>query len=64
MKIRIKIGTMPVQYIHVCRKRIEPKMGERIQVKSDNQAWVSSESVIIDDIKIINGEKLYFAYRM
>lgn len=63
MKIRIKIGTMPASYMHVCFKRTLPAIGDKIQIKHANHSWEKAEPIIIDGIKVIDGEVLYFAYR-
>ena len=64
MRIRIKIGTHPASYMHVCRKQHLPSLGDTIKVKSANHSWIAPEQVIIDQIIVINGEVLFYAYRM
>lgn len=64
MKIYIKIGTLPASYMHVCNKRKEPKIGDWIQVKENKSRYTPKQGVLIDLIKNINGQELFFAKRM
>lgn len=61
MKIYIKIGTHPAQHMYVCRKVKPPIVGETINVKRETESWWPTHRVLIDDIKEVHGQTLYFA---
>ena len=64
MEIYIKIGTLPAALMHLCRKRIEPKLGDHVYVKADNKRYIKAESVVIDQVKDVAGSKLFYAERI
>jgi len=64
MKIRVKIGTHPAEYMHVYRAKPVPYIGQPVKLKESNKPSVDVEPVVINDIQIISGEVLFFAERM
>lgn len=63
MEIYIKIGTHPATYMQVVHMRKPPAIGDSICVKEDDKPGTKPHSVLIDDIKTVHGQVLYFAAR-
>lgn len=63
MKIRMKIGTGPANYYHVCRKRKLPVLGDVIKIKTENKPYIKPERVRVDEVRHVHGEPLFFAER-
>lgn len=62
MKLRIKIGTMPVQVVSAPRIRHVPAVGQLVEVREGQAGKLST--VLVDQVKNINGVALFYASRM
>lgn len=64
LKIYIKIGTHPAEHWYVCGEAKMPKVFDTIEIRPQLKIIGNQISVLVDDIKIINGQVLFFAARM
>lgn len=68
MKLYAKIGTHSATYIHVCRKRKPPAIGEHFYFKEPDGRtalrWLKEEGAVCDEIRDVGGQLLYVCERM
>ncbi len=63
IKVRMKIGTHSATYVQVYKKDFPIQVHKRITIKERYGGCWQKETVIVDLIKIVSGEPLYFAAR-